>query len=483
MQLLSEFFEQLQALVLSPQIDKNPVKDSVVKGVSRETQESKFDDSFLTRQTSLCRDKFADLEFGERPWPKAGTPLHLGLHNRSPLGGNSDHQLSEEAQSTGGCGISIEEARYVKDKSDIPNEEKSKYSMFQELGQLKAIGKYMDPSDDSIEMDRRKDKITPSRSASGSLRETDIDMRNLSSALCVSPKRGKNCSDQLSEDGDSPNLVENVKESSFKEIAQENEKIEASQNEERQPRKRKRNIMNLKQIALIEKVLLDEPEMQRNASLLQSWADKLSGHGSELTSSQLKNWLNNRKARLARAAREARAPSEGENAYPEKPCGSSMGHFYDSPESPGDDFYNPTTVRGSNQSNSKYSGGGMVTRSSSDTEMHSSEVDFTGQHGMHMNGSSSKYMQCKLGQYVSLTDAEGKEVGKGKISQVEGRWQGKSLEEAGICIVDILELEVERWTRVPYPVEATGTTFDEAEAKNGVMRVAWDANKICLLSQ
>jgi hypothetical protein len=34
--------------------------------------------------------------------------------------------------------------------------------------------------------------------------------------------------------------------------------------------------MNDHQITLMEKALLDEPEMQRNAAALQSWADKLS---------------------------------------------------------------------------------------------------------------------------------------------------------------------------------------------------------------
>lgn len=193
------------------------------------------------------------------------------------------------------------------------------------------------------------------------------------------------------------------------------------------------------------------------------------------------NRLNNRKARLARAAREARAPSEGENAYPDKPCGSSVGHFYDSPESPVDDFYVPlTTSRSSNQSTSKYSSGGMI-RTSSETEMPSSDfVDFAAQ---QMDGTSSRYAQCEPGQCVSLLDGEGKEVGRGKVYQVEGRWQGKSLEETGTCIVDIHELKVERWTKVPHPSEAAGTAFDEAEAKHGVMRVAWDAHKIYLLTQ
>ena len=56
----------------------------------------------------------------------------------------------------------------------------------------------------------------------------------------------------------------------------EDDKAENGLSEEKQPRKRKRNIMNETQVLLIEKALLDEPEMQRNAASLQSWADKLS---------------------------------------------------------------------------------------------------------------------------------------------------------------------------------------------------------------
>ncbi|KAH0461354.1 hypothetical protein IEQ34_008929 [Dendrobium chrysotoxum] len=109
--------------------------------------------------------------------------------------------------------------------------------------------------------------------------------------------------------------VSDIKEFAKEAVFQEEEKAEGVHSEEKQPRKRKRNIMNERQISLIENALLGEPEMQRNAAMLQSWAEKLCSQGSEITASQLKNWLNNRKARLARAAREARAPSEGENTY------------------------------------------------------------------------------------------------------------------------------------------------------------------------
>ncbi|XP_044971169.1 nodulin homeobox isoform X4 [Hordeum vulgare subsp. vulgare] len=62
--------------------------------------------------------------------------------------------------------------------------------------------------------------------------------------------------------------------------------------DERQPSRRgkKRTIMNDGQVNEIENALVDEPEMHKNAASLQTWAEKLSGQGAEITSSQLKNW-------------------------------------------------------------------------------------------------------------------------------------------------------------------------------------------------
>ncbi|PKU61769.1 hypothetical protein MA16_Dca028148 [Dendrobium catenatum] len=84
--------------------------------------------------------------------------------------------------------------------------------------------------------------------------------------------------------------VSDIKEFAKEAVFQEEEKAEGVHSEEKQPRKRKRNIMNERQISLIENALLGEPEMQRNAAMLQSWAEKLCSQGSEITASQLKNW-------------------------------------------------------------------------------------------------------------------------------------------------------------------------------------------------
>lgn len=94
----------------------------------------------------------------------------------------------------------------------------------------------------------------------------------------------------------------------------------AMASEEKQLRKRKRNIMNHMQVTMIEQALQNEPDMQRKAASIQIWADKLSLHvriklnymhpylfivkvcclinmfrisffqGSEISASQLKNW-------------------------------------------------------------------------------------------------------------------------------------------------------------------------------------------------
>lgn len=182
--------------------------------------------------------------------------------------------------------------------------------------------------------------------------------------------------------------------------------------------------------------------------------------------------LNNRKAKLARAAREAR-PSEGENTAQDKVPGSSSVPFYDSPESTGDDYYVS----------------GTVTRSSSHNNAAKYELrgtdynDFASQQNMK-NFSSSEYVKCKPGQYVALVDGEGIETGRGKVYQVEGIWQGMPLEEEKVCVVDITDLKVDKQTITPYPWDITmSTTFRDSERLFDTMRVAWDASKIIILDQ
>lgn len=106
--------------------------------------------------------------------------------------------------------------------------------------------------------------------ASINLRENERDSRTVeTSGSDSSPARGKNRIDRMD--------VDHIRRSSFEETVEE-EKVDALHSDEKQQRKRKRTIMNDKQIALIESALVDEPDMHRNAPSLRSWADKLSLH-------------------------------------------------------------------------------------------------------------------------------------------------------------------------------------------------------------
>lgn len=83
--------------------------------------------------------------------------------------------------------------------------------------------------------------------------------------------------------GDLSQMVGNIKEGCIIALmaSEDDEKIEILQHTDNHPRKlrkRKYKIMNNKQITMIEKELVNEPDMQRNATLLKSWADKLSRH-------------------------------------------------------------------------------------------------------------------------------------------------------------------------------------------------------------
>ncbi|KAI4969068.1 hypothetical protein ZWY2020_046398 [Hordeum vulgare] len=159
--------------------------------------------------------------------------------------------------------------------------------------------------------------------------------------------------------------------------------------------------------------------------------------GAEITSSQLKNWLNNRKAKLARIAKERGVPYEGEGADKSSTPATSHSRLL-TPDSSEPSTQDMTTSR-------------PFTRS----------------------------LSFEPGRPVLLIDNEGNEVGRGEIFQVEGRAQGKSLAESHICIVDVTELKVEKWSELPHPSEASGRTFLEAESRHGgVMRVAWAVGRL-----
>ncbi|KAJ7947712.1 Nodulin homeobox like [Quillaja saponaria] len=144
-------------------------------------------------------------------------------------------------------------------------------------------------------------KGTSAEIASGNSKGVSKDVHNVeTSGSDTSSTKEKNVADHT-DNADISKSSENMKNVASGKIP-EDEKVETAQR-----RKRKRTIMNDQQISLIEKALEHEPDMQRNAASIQSWADKLSPHGSQVSTSQLKNWLNNRKARLARTAKDVLA--------------------------------------------------------------------------------------------------------------------------------------------------------------------------------
>ncbi|KAF5447022.1 hypothetical protein F2P56_032607 [Juglans regia] len=411
-QLLRVFSNQLQSLITSGELEENQVQDN------------KFEDS-----TSW--DKFSKLNASE------------------------NHQ---EAQSTGGCSSPLPRREPPKSKYKRGNlkEEISENSDFQEVEQYYVKTDRGDQGDDIMRQDRKEDKGISGKVASRSLRGIDRDVQNVeTSGSDTSSSRGKNAADQM-ESGELSKFHKHIKERAFGGNA-EDEKVPMVQSEEKQRKKRKRTIMNDKQIILIERALLDEPDMQRNAVSIQTWAEKLSLHGSEVTASQLKNWLNNRKARLARTAKDVRTTSDLDNALPDKQGGAG-----------------PVPSEDANARAKERRDPRSMLRSVNGENSGSAMAEF-------VDIGPAEFVQCRPGQFVVLVDVKGEEIGKGKVYQVHGNWYGKNLEELERCVVDVNELKAERGAKLPYPSEATGSSFDEAESKLGVMRVLWDANRIFML--
>ncbi|KAG7619461.1 Homeobox domain [Arabidopsis suecica] len=278
------------------------------------------------------------------------------------------------------------------------------------------------------------------------LKESDADASNLeTSGSDTSSNRGKG----LVEEGELvQNMSKRFKGSASGEV-KEDEKSETFLVFEKQKKKRKRSIMNADQMGMIEKALAEEPDLQRNSASRQLWADKISQKGSEvITSSQLKNWLNNRKAKLARANKQT-GPAHDNN---------SSG---DLPESPGDE---------------------NTWQQKPSTPIKDQTVTETPKTGENlMRTSSSSEEGIKQGQQVRLMDERGDEIGKGTVLRTDGEWNGLSLETRQICVVDVMELSESydgSKKMIPYGSDDVGRTFTEANSRFGVMRVAWDVNKL-----
>lgn len=324
---------------------------------------------------------------------------------------------------------------------------------FQEVSRLEVK---INGNDESIDVERKSGRTEQGKPTGGAT-EIERDTQNFeTSGSDSSCTRGKNSVDRMD--------VDHIKESGFVE-SQEDEKVETMHSDEKQQRKRKRTVMNDKQIALVENALVDEPDMHRNSTALRFWADKLTLHGAEVTTSRLKNWLNNRKAKLARAAKDGRVPSEGDNL--DRQCGPGVTLHFDSPHCrPMEDVYFPSATKGSREIE-------II-----DTVSRSSINKNFGASISPIDLAQSDFVHFELGQYVMLVGEKAEEVGKGKVFQVQGKWYGKNLEGSGTCVVDIIELIVDRFSKVLHPLEVTGTTFDQTEKSLGFIRVLWDTNKL-----
>lgn len=177
------------------------------------------------------------------------------------------------------------------------------------------------------------------------------------------------------------------------------------------------------------------------------------------------NRLNNRRARLARAAKDdVRGLPEGENSYNDKQGGSGTRVHNGSSETPVEDLCVPWAP----QVGVRNDTGGTMPRTNSTKNPKNVVAELVD-------------IAPVEGQYVMVVDGQGTEIGKGKVFQVNGKWYGKNLEELGTCVVDIIELKGESLTRLPHPYEDTGTSFYNAEKQHGVMRVLWDSKKLFVL--
>ncbi|MED6145462.1 hypothetical protein PIB30_025441 [Stylosanthes scabra] len=416
--LLRVFIGELQSLTTSNAVGGNQGQDSKIEGSlswDKLIQDSKTDE--------FIQDKFSKL--------------------------NIDR--CQEALSTGGGSSPLLKERAKLNKGGNLKEGVSESSAFPGIDQHNNRGENTNQSDNLTRQNQAEDKATSGKSVSGA-RDVDKDAQNAetSGSDSSSAKRKNVIVHMDSEHSKSSEHHKKVVVESA-----EDEKVETVQR-----RKRKRTIMNDKQVTLIERALLDEPDMQRNAPALQSWADKLSLHGSEVTSSQLKNWLNNRKARLARTAKDVKA-ADGDNQALDKQRGSILG-THDSPDNHGD---------------ASNAGRDLLTlariASGDNSEPSLAEA---------ADSSPPEPVRCNVGQYVVLVDARGDEIGKGKVVQVRGKWNGKSLDELQTYVVDISELKADKGSRLPFPSEATGTTFVEAETKLGAMKVLWNSRRIRMSS-
>lgn len=150
----------------------------------------------------------------------------------------------------------------------------SENSDFLDVEQFHVKSEHRDQGVEIMRLDRRSNRGISGKGESRGLREIDRDVQNVeTSDSDTRSSKGKNA-EQI-ENRRFSKFNKNIKDSGLVENP-EDEKVTVIQAEEKQRKKRKRTIMNDDQISQIERALLDEPDMQRNAASIQSWAEKLS---------------------------------------------------------------------------------------------------------------------------------------------------------------------------------------------------------------
>lgn len=177
------------------------------------------------------------------------------------------------AQSIGGCSslLQAKERAELNKKGGNLKEGMSENSAFPGTGQHNTGAENTNQGYNSNRKDQVEGKGKATKTVLRGARDMDKDAQNAeTSGSDTSSAKGKNVVDHV-DNGESKSR-EHHKKVVVGETP-ENEKVETVQR-----RKRKRTIMNDEQVKLIERALLDEPEMQRNAVALQLWADKLSLH-------------------------------------------------------------------------------------------------------------------------------------------------------------------------------------------------------------
>lgn len=171
--------------------------------------------------------------------------------------------------------------------------------------------------------------------------------------------------------------------------------------------------------------------------------------------------LNNRKAKLARIAKDVRPSVEGGNLDRQGSSGQA-----ELPNSPTDNSSTPSSAKGT------------VINEVADMKPRVNEDKDLGTSVIKPSDSTPPIMHFEPGQHVVLVGEKGEEMGKAKVFQVHGSWCSRNLEQSRICVVDVTELAVPRSTLLPHPLDATCNSFDQTETRLGLMRVFWDLNKV-----